>query len=152
MLAALRTRMLELARDRAHGAHPYLVTPTHTARARAGARRRARCWPRSRASFSRPTRCRPARSPASTWAATCSCPNYTRSWREDGFGDEDLADGGSDRLVDALIAWGDPDAIAERVRSHLEAGADHVAIQPVTADLDRARAELRTLAPALLRV
>jgi hypothetical protein len=51
-----------------------------------------------------------------------------------------------------LIAWGDPDAIAERIRGHLDAGADHVAVQPVTADLDRARAELHALAPTLLQL
>jgi probable F420-dependent oxidoreductase len=77
-------------------------------------------------------------------------PNYRNSWREDGFGDDDFAAGGSDRLVDALIAWGDADAIAARVRAHHEAGADHVCIQPVIRHLDRAVAELRDLAPALL--
>jgi probable F420-dependent oxidoreductase len=77
-------------------------------------------------------------------------PNYTNSWREDGFGDADFADGGSDRLVDALIAWGNPDAIAARVGAHHEAGADHVCIQPVIRDLDRTVSELRELAPALL--
>jgi len=77
-------------------------------------------------------------------------PNYTNSWREDGFGDADFADGGSDRLVDALVAWGDADAIAARVGAHHEAGADHVCVQPVIRNLDRALAELRELAPTLL--
>ena len=69
-----------------------------------------------------------------------------------GFTDDDLADGGSDRLVDAIVAWGDVDAIVSRVRAHHDAGADHVCVQVLPAD-PRALplAEWRTLAPALLR-
>ena len=59
-------------------------------------------------------------------------PNYTNNWRRLGFTDEDLAEGGSDRLVDALVAWGDAGAIRERVARHHEAGADHVCVQIVT--------------------
>jgi probable F420-dependent oxidoreductase len=151
VIAALRRRMLELARDRAHGAHPYLVTPSHTARARAVLGAGPVLAPEQGIVLE--TNPVQARAIAREHLARyLQLPNYTRNWREDGFDDEDLADGGSDRLIDALIAWGDPEAIAERVRSHLTAGADHVAVQPVTADLDRARAQLRTLAPALLRV
>jgi probable F420-dependent oxidoreductase len=149
VLAALRTRMLELARDRAHGAHPYLVTPSHTARARSVLGAGPVLAPEQGVVLERdPVQARAiAREHLGRYL---QLPNYTRSWREDGFGDDDLADGGSDRLVDALIAWGSPDAIAERIHSHLAAGADHVAVQPVTADLDRARGELRELAPTLL--
>ena len=69
-------------------------------------------------------------------------PNYVNSWREEGFEDADLADGGSDRLVDELVVWGDATAIADRVREHLEAGADHVCLQPVARDLAGALADL----------
>ena len=151
VLAALRTRMLELARDRAHGAHPYLVTPAHTARARSVLGPGPVLAPEQGIVLETdPVQARAiAREHLGRYL---QLPNYTRSWREDGFGDDDLADGGSDRLVDALIAWGDPEAIAERIRGHLEAGADHVAVQPVTADFGRALGELRALAPTLLQL
>jgi probable F420-dependent oxidoreductase len=149
VIAALRTRMLELARDRAHGAHPYLVTPAHTARARSVLGPGPVLAPEQGVVLE--TDPVQARAIAREHLARyLQLPNYTRSWREDGFGDDDLADGGSDRLVDALIAWGDPAAIATRIRGHLDAGADHVAVQPVTADVDRALGELRALAPTLL--
>ncbi|HEY3765093.1 MAG TPA: TIGR03620 family F420-dependent LLM class oxidoreductase [Gaiellales bacterium] len=149
VLAALRRRMLELARDRTHGAHPYLVTPGHSARARAVLGSGPVLAPEQGVVLETdPGKARAvAREHLTNYMRL---PNYTNSWREDGFGDADFADGGSDRLVDALIAWGDADAIAERVRAHHAAGADHVCIQPVIRDLDRAMAELRALAPVLL--
>ena len=61
-------------------------------------------------------------------------PNYTNNLRRFGWGDDDLADGGSDELVDAIVAWGDEEAIAERVRAHHEAGADHVCLQVLSND------------------
>jgi probable F420-dependent oxidoreductase len=149
VLAALRRRMLELGRDRAHGVHPYLVTPAHTARARAVLGSGPVLAPEQGVVLE--TDPAAARAVARTHLANyLKLPNYTNSWREDGFGDADFADGGSDRLVDALIAWGDTDAIAARVRAHHEAGADHVCIQPVIRDLGRAMAGLRALAPVLL--
>jgi probable F420-dependent oxidoreductase len=149
VLAALRRRMLELARDRAHGAHPYLVTPSHTARARAVLGAGPVLAPEQGVVLETdPVQARAiAREHLGRYL---QLPNYTRSWREDGFDEADLADGGSDRLVDGLIAWGGPEAIARRVRAHLDAGADHVAVQPVTNDFGRALAELRALAPTLL--
>jgi probable F420-dependent oxidoreductase len=150
VIAALRRRMLELARDRTHGAHPYLVTPAHTARAREILGPGPVLTPEQ--GFVLETEPARARAVAREHlTAYLRLPNYTKNWREDGFGDDDFADGGSDRLVDALIAWGDADAIAARVRAHHEAGADHVCIQPVVRDFDRALAELRELAPTLLR-
>ncbi len=149
VLAALRRRMLALARDRTHGAHPYLVTPAHTARARAVLGSGPVLAPEQGVVLDAD----PARARAAArehLQAYLGLPNYTNSWREDGFGDADFADGGSDRLVDALIAWGDVDAIAARVRAHHAAGADHVCIQPVIRDLDRSMAELRALAPVLI--
>ena len=61
-------------------------------------------------------------------------PNYVRNLHSLGFGDDDVRDGGSDRLVDAIVAWGDTDALLARVRAHLAAGADHVCVQVLTAD------------------
>ena len=149
VIAALRRRMLALAGDRAHGAHPYLVTPAHTARARETLGPGPVLAPEQGVVLETdPERARAVAREHLT--AYLRLPNYTNSWREDGFGDEDFAEGGSDRLVDALIAWGDADAIAERVAAHHQAGADHVCIQPVVRDLDRAVAELRALASTVL--
>jgi probable F420-dependent oxidoreductase len=150
VIAALRRRMLELARDRVHGAHPYLVTPAHTARARAILGPGPVLAPEQGVVLETdPDRARAMAREHLT--AYLRLPNYTNSWREDGFGDDDFADGGSDRRVDALSAWGDAETIAARVRAHPEAGADHVCLQPVIRDLDRALAALRGLAPVLLR-
>jgi probable F420-dependent oxidoreductase len=78
-------------------------------------------------------------------------PNYVRAWERAGFGPEDHADGGSDRLVDAVVAWGSPEAIADRVRAHLDAGADHVCLQVLEADPNGLPvAGWRALAPVLL--
>jgi probable F420-dependent oxidoreductase len=149
LLAALRPRMLELARDRSLGAHPYLVTPRHSARARELLGAGPVLAPEQGFVLERdPETARTiARQHLSVYL---KLPNYVESWREEGFVDADFADGGSDRLVDGLVAWGDADAIVARVHEHLEAGADHVCIQPVTRDLDRALADLRALAPAVL--
>jgi probable F420-dependent oxidoreductase len=149
LLAALRPRMLGLARDRSHGAHTYLVTPRHTARARELLGPGPLLVPEQGVVVQ--TDPEQAREVARTHlAGYLQLPNYVNSWREEGFEDADFADGGSDRLVDALVAWGDADAVAARVREHLDAGADHVAVQPVTQDLGAALAELRTLARVLL--
>ena len=133
-IAALGPKMLELARD-PHRRHP--PVPRH-ARAHRKAPARASAptgsSPASRASCSRPTRRRPATSPASTSRPTSACPNYSNNWKRQGFTDDDLADGGSDRLVDALVAWGDEATIAARVQEHRDAGADHVCIQVLTDD------------------
>jgi probable F420-dependent oxidoreductase len=78
-------------------------------------------------------------------------PNYANNWKRIGFTDDDIAAGGSDRLVDALVAWGDEDAVVERVRAHRYAGADHVCVQVLGPHLmSPARDEWRRLAPALL--
>jgi probable F420-dependent oxidoreductase len=149
VLAALRRRMLELARDHTDGAHPYLVTPEHTARARTVLGRGPILAPEQGVVLE--TDPRRARATARQHLALyLTLQNYVNNFREMGFGDADLADGGSDRLVDGLVAWGDVDAIVERVRRHHTAGADHVAIQAVTPDPSRALEELQLLAPALL--
>ena len=78
-------------------------------------------------------------------------PNYTNNLKRFGFDDPDFADGGNDRLVDTICAWGDVDAIAGRVRAHLDAGADHVAVQVLVDDRrGLPRKEWAELAPALL--
>jgi probable F420-dependent oxidoreductase len=78
-------------------------------------------------------------------------PNYLRAWDRAGLGPEEQAEGGSDRLVDAVVAWGGPEAIAERVRAHLDAGADHACVQVLDPDPNGLpMASWRVLAPALL--
>ena len=77
-------------------------------------------------------------------------PNYLNNLRTLGFDDEDFAAGGSERLVDAIVAWGDENAIAARVREHLDAGADHVAVQVYAETPASVLPHLRQLAPALL--
>jgi hypothetical protein len=77
--------------------------------------------------------------------------NYVRNWRRLGFGDADFADGGSDRFLDAMVAWGDEAAIRSRIEQHWNAGADHVCIQPIHPEGDMRRMDetvLERLAPA----
>lgn len=149
LLAALRPRMLELARDRSYGAHPYLVTPRHSAMARKLLGPEPVLAPEQ--GFVLETD--PARARAAArehLSVYLKLPNYVNSWREEGFEDADFADGGSDRLVDGLVVWGDATAITDRVREHLEAGADHVCLQPVARDLAGALSDLAALAPRVL--
>jgi hypothetical protein len=79
-------------------------------------------------------------------------PNDVNNLRTLGYGDGDFAGGGSERLVDAIVAWGDEHAIGRRVREHLDAGADHVAIQAYSENADGALAQLELLAPTLLEL
>jgi probable F420-dependent oxidoreductase len=149
MLAALGPRMLELARDRSTGAHPYLGTPDHTRRAREVLGPGRLLAPEQAVVLeSDPARARAgAREHLSRYL---QAPNYTSNWLRLGFTPADLEGGGSDRLVDALVAWGSPDTIRERVGQHHQAGADHVCIQVVGAGEGLPRDEWRTLARALL--
>jgi probable F420-dependent oxidoreductase len=130
MLAALGPRMLSLARTRAGGAHPYLVPPEHTAMARQALGPGALLAPEQAVVLDAdPQRSRErARAFVSDYL---KLPNYVRNLRRLGFGDDDFRGGGSDRLADALVAAGDEDAIATRVRAHHDAGADHVCIYVV---------------------
>jgi probable F420-dependent oxidoreductase len=151
VLAALGPKMLELARDRAGGAHPYLVTPEHTAEARAALGAGPLLAPEQHTVLETdPTKARAiAREGVSVYL---QLPNYVNNWRRLGFTKDDFADGGSDRLVDHIVVWGDEAAIAARVQAHFDAGADHVCVQSVTAAerTDMPRAEWRALAPALV--
>jgi probable F420-dependent oxidoreductase len=127
MLAALGPRMLSLARSRAGAAHPYLVPPEHTAMAREALGPAAVLAPAQAVVLDTD----PQRSQERARAFVndyLTLPNYVRNLRRLGFGDDDFQAGASDRLVDALVARGDEDAIAARVRAHHDAGADHVCI------------------------
>jgi probable F420-dependent oxidoreductase len=150
VLAALGPRMLELGAERAHGVHPYFVPVEHTA----FARRRLGPGPvlaveQTVVLESDPSHARDvARGFALDYLQT---ENYARNLKRMGWTDADLRGQGSDSLIDAVVAWGDVDRIAVRVRQHLDAGADHVCVQVVGEDeLDPGLPTLRELAPALL--
>jgi probable F420-dependent oxidoreductase len=146
VLAALGPRVLRLARDRTAGAHPYLTTPEHTAQAREILGADKLLVPEQKVVLS--TDPAEARALArDRLAMYLELPNYTNNWLRMGFTEADLADGGSDRLVDALVAWGDESAIRERIQAHRDAGADQVALQVLNEDK---LAVLRTLAPVLV--
>jgi probable F420-dependent oxidoreductase len=148
VLAALRPRMLELAAARADGAHPYFVPPEHTAFAREtlGADSML-CVEQAVVFETDPTR---ARQMARTHTATYTgLPNYANNLRRFGFEDADFADAGSDRLVDAIVAWGDMGAVLARIEAHRDAGADHVCIQVIDGGTAPPLDAWRALAQAL---
>ncbi|CQR63866.1 LLM class F420-dependent oxidoreductase [Streptomyces leeuwenhoekii] len=130
VLAALGDKMLRLSRDRAAGAIPYLGTPEHTAQAREILGEDALLAPEFKVVLDAdPAR---ARATARAYLARyLELPNYVKNFLRLGFTDEDVADGGSDRLIDAVFAWGDEDTIRRRITAFVEAGADHVALQVV---------------------
>ena len=133
VIAALGPKMLELAATATHGAHPYLVTPEHTAIARRAVGdkfvgvEQAVVLGESREEFLK-------RAHAHLDIYT-GLPNYRNSWKRLGFGEEDFVRGGSDRLCDALVVHGDEAAILERIREHRDAGADHVCLQVLGEEL-----------------
>lgn len=130
VLAALGPKMLALAAESADGAHPYNVTPEHTAQARTllGADKLL-CVEQAAVLESNPAE---ARAMARRFLAIyMGLPNYVDNWRRLGFTDADVAGSGSDRLVDALVAWGDEKAIRARIDAHWQAGADHVCVQAI---------------------
>ena len=147
-LAALGPRMLRLAAQRSAGAHPYLVTPEHTRQAREILGDDPLLAPEQKIVLETdPSKAREiGRRSVSFYL---SAPNYVANLRRLGFGEEDLAGGGSDRLIDALVAWGDENAVLARVREHHDAGADHVALQVLTPDGSLPRAEWQLLAEVL---
>lgn len=133
VLAALGPGMLRLAAERAGGAHPYFVPPEHTAQAREilGSDQLL-AVEQAVVLETDPAKAREiARAHTSRYLAL---PNYVNNLRRLGFGDTDLVNGGSDRLVDAIVAWGDMTAVIDRVRAHQSAGANHVCIQVLPAD------------------
>ncbi|MBB3047634.1 putative F420-dependent oxidoreductase [Litorivivens lipolytica] len=133
LLAALRKNMLGLAAEKADGAHPYFVPVEHTARARELLGPDKLLAPEQTLLLeSDPTEARRiARGFMSTYIGL---QNYRNNLLTLGFEEKDFDNGGSDRLVDAIVAWGDEDALAERIREHWQAGADHVCIQTLRKD------------------
>lgn len=150
VLAALGPKMLELSAQRANGAHPYFVPVEHTEQARTILGTGPLLAPEQAVVLERdPSTAREiARGHMTNYLRL---ENYTNNLRRLGYGDDDLANGGSDRLVDAIVGWGSLDEVVARVRAHLDAGADHVCIQVLPADpTELPRREWRELAAALL--
>jgi len=128
VLGALGPKMLALSRDRAQGAHPYFMPPEHTKEAREILGPDAWLCPEVKVVLtSDPSRAR--RAARSAGAVNISLENYRKTWRKYGFDDADFADGGSDRLIDANVAWGKQADVERFIQSHIDAGATHVCIQ-----------------------
>lgn len=133
VLAALGPRMLTLAAELTEGAHTYTVPVEHTEQARRRLGPGPLLIPEQKVVLvSDPADAR--RIARATIGRLLRLPNYAGNLRRLGFADADFADGGSDRLIDALVAWGDVEDVRRRVKEHLDAGADHVALQVLTAD------------------
>jgi probable F420-dependent oxidoreductase len=130
IVAALGPRMLALSSELADGAHPYNTTPRHTAQARtilgSGKLLCPEVWVLLE---SDPAAARSAA--RESLSRYLQLENYVNNWRREGFGDDDFAGGGSERFVDAMVAWGDETAIRARIQEHWDAGADHVCIQAI---------------------
>jgi probable F420-dependent oxidoreductase len=148
VLAALGPKMLELAFSMTDGAHPYLVTPEHTAsaRSRMGDKflgvEQSVVLDQSREEFLRRAH--------EHLAFYTGLDNYKNSWRRLGFSDDDFVRGGSDRLCDAIVVHGDEDVILASVREHHDAGANHVCLQVLGTNREAVPLEeWRRLAPAL---
>lgn len=152
VLAALGPKMLELSAQKTEGAHSYFVPPEHTASARetlgAGP---LLCVEQAVLLETDPSVARQVgRAHTATYVRL---PNYANNLRRHGFSDEDFAHGGSDRLIDAIVAWGDVDTISARLRAHFDAGADHVCIQALDPEPRGVpTGQWRELAPAVLEV
>lgn len=151
VLAALGPRMLRLSAERTAGAHSYFVPVEHTPFAREQLGAGPLLAVEQTAVLS--TDPEEARTTARRFMKTyLALPNYVNNLRRLGWGDDDLEGGGSDRLVDAIVAWGSVDDVATRVRAHLDAGADHVCVQVLDPDFRvLPRRQWRELAPALLK-
>jgi len=144
VLAALGPKVLALAAQRTAGAHPYLVTPDHTREARQVLGAGPLLAPEQKVVLETdPERARAIGRPR-VEKPYLGLSNYLASLRRLGWTDADLANGGSDRLIDALVLHGDAEAIGRGIAAHLDAGADHVAIQVLGPD---PRPALRALAP-----
>lgn len=146
VLAALGPRMLRLAAERGVGAHTYFVPPEHTAVAREALGRDALLATEQTVVFS--TDPSVARRTARQFMSNyLRLPNYTNNLRRLGWSEEDLAGEGSDKLVDAIVAWGSLEQVAARIQAHLDAGANHVCVQvQPTVQLSLPLAEWRELA------
>lgn len=151
VLAALGPKMLELSGERADGAHPYNVNPEHTAEARKIlGQGRYLCPEQAVVLETNPDKAREIGRAFLGFYLTL--PNYANNLLRLGFDESDFKDGGSNRLIDSIISWGDLSAIRNRIRDHHAAGADHVCVQVLTADpKSLPLREWRELASALLR-
>ena len=149
VLAALGPRVLRLAAERTAGAIPYLVTPEHTRQARAILGAGKVLAPEQKAVLETdPQRARAIGRPR-VQRPYLGLVNYTSNLRRLGWSEEDVSDGGSDALIDSLAAWGTGEEVAAKLNEHLEAGADHVAVQLLAASDDELTDGYRTLAEAL---
>jgi len=128
VLAALGPKVLKLAAERSAGAHPYLTTPQHTAKAREAIGNSVFLAPEHKVVLSTDTD-EARRIGRETVDHYLGLSNYVNNWLRLGFSEDDVRKPGSDRLIDSVVAYGTPEAIAARLNEHLEAGADHVAIQ-----------------------
>ncbi|MCV7216658.1 LLM class F420-dependent oxidoreductase [Mycobacterium crocinum] len=147
VVAALGPQVLKLSAARAAGAHPYLTTPEHTAEARELIGPEAFLAPEHKVVLTTDAdRAREVGRKA--LEIYLNLQNYLNSWKRLGFTDEDVAKPGSDRLVDAVVAYGTQEAIAARLHQHIEAGADHVPVQVLTSS-DKLVDALATLAGPL---
>lgn len=133
VLAALGPNMTRLAAERTAGALPYNVTPEHTAWARGiiGPDKWL-CVEQKVLRVTEPTKAREVARQAI--APYMGAPNYRNNWARLGFNEADLANGGSNRFLDAMVAWGDDATIQQRIQQHIDAGASHVCIQPLDAE------------------
>jgi probable F420-dependent oxidoreductase len=146
VLAALGPKMLELSRDRTFGAHPYFSPPEHTAFSRSVLGAAPLLVPEQAVSLTGGSAGRAAGRAYATYYL--QLPNYVSNLRRFGFSDDDFANGGSDRLISTIIPAG-PEAVAARIHEHLDAGADHVVIQPVAETGFFAATDLGALASAV---
>jgi probable F420-dependent oxidoreductase len=145
VLAALGPKMLELSATRANGAHPYFTTPDHTKLARDTMGPDALLAPEQMVVFS--TDKDEARAIArGGMKIYLGLPNYTNNLARSGFDESDWTNGGSDRLVDAIVAWGSDEQIKARLDEHHAAGADHVCVQVLRGDMAMPAAEFTRLA------
>ncbi len=128
VLAALGPKVLKLAAERSAGAHPYLTTPEHTAKAREEMGSSVFLAPEHKVVLTTDVD-EARRIGRETVDHYLGLSNYVNNWLRLGFSEDDVRKPGSDRLIDAVVAYGTPEAIAKRLNEHLEAGADHVAIQ-----------------------
>ncbi|MEZ5560311.1 MAG: TIGR03620 family F420-dependent LLM class oxidoreductase [Pseudomonadales bacterium] len=130
VIAALGPKMLELARDKCAGAHPYFTSPEHTAMAREilGPDKWL-CVEQKVILETEPAKARALARPVAQ--IYTGLPNYRNNWLRMGLSEADFENGGSDRFIDTTFAWGSADKIRERIQAHFDAGASHVCIQPV---------------------
>lgn len=149
LLAALGPKMLELSATRANGAHPYFTTPDHTKISRDTMGDDALLAPEQMVVLETdPIEAR--RIARAGMKIYLGLPNYYNNLARLGFDESDWTGGGSDRLVDAIVAWGTEEQIAARVAEHHAAGADHVCVQVLQDGSAMPEAQFRRLAPALL--